>query len=122
MKRTSAYLLVCVLFSLTGFSFVKKVGQVAPHVLYYGDFAGCRLYITHSYLCLQTVRAVRQEGPDAPGKHGRTVDISYVYIDLPEGALIEPLDKSATYVNIFKGKDPKAWHTHIPVYLSLIHI
>ena len=115
MKSSLFFIILCILFCISASSFVKNVGQVAPHVQYYCDMAGYRLLVTRSYLCLQKVR------PDTEGAANkkRTVSISYVYIDLPEQALIEPMQKSTTYVNIFKGRDPSHWHSHIPVYTGV---
>ena len=87
MKQVSCLLLLVLLCSLSVFSFVKNVGQFAPHVLYYCDMEGYRLYVTESYLCLQTVQPFKPEKTTG----NRTVDIAYVYIDLPEQARIEPM-------------------------------
>ena len=116
MHKLSLSLLLCLLVSVSVYPFVKNVGQVAPHVLYYRDMPGYRLYVTGSYLCLQKIRLHKQDTADTELPPVIGADVSYVYIDLPNQAVIEPMDRSATYVNIFKGREPKGWHTRVPVY------
>ena len=116
MHKLSLSLLLCLLVSVSVYPFVKNVGQVAPHVLYYRDMPGYRLYVTGSYLCLQKIRLHKQDTADTELPPVIGADVSYVYIDLPNQAVIEPMDRSTTYVNIFRGREPKGWHTRVPVY------